>query len=526
MKKFSLKPLGDSGMKVLCKSCFFIGLLMTFSLTACSDDDDDTVAPVFPEKQNIVCNAGEKKEFTFTANTNWSLASSAIWCKFQTNDTEEYIVSGTAGTQTVTIIATDDNQKVDNISVAKLELTMGAQTIVIGEVTRSAVGYELKIYDEEGNEIQELNVGYQTYASFKVKANFRFAATNLPGWVDLEGNALVGAVDQEIKGGLKIIEDENREKYPVKASEQNVITFSDESGKAFYSFPVFYNGMTPEKIDIQTPTSYATNWIVSMDGKTFTQKSTGGSTGDATIQKRMPFTIKTLNDDYVLVYMEGWEDMGGNKNISEIDASMLWMQCDGEKGKINLMIDEYSPNTSWGEPESRTGYVLAFSRAEYEDIKDNLEETIVENGEIAYKYEKRNLLIAFIQKEVKEETEDKSFKIKKGGWEDVTPSKTTDQSILELLKGNYYIDDVYSISANAGEYFSIYPLLSESEWSGTAYVINTRDENVTVNTEVSMDGDGMYFGITLPNSFEEDLIVVFKGTDMLFKKALVITPAY
>ena len=239
----------------------------------------------------------------------------------------------------------------------------------------------------------------------------------------------------------------------------------------------------------------------------------------------MPFTIKTLNDDYVLVYMEGWEDMGGNKNISEIDASMLWMQCDGEKGKINLMIDEYSPNTSWGEPESRTGYVLAFSRAEYEDIKDNLEETIVENGEIAYKYEQRNLLIAFIQKEVKE-TEDKSFKIKKGGWEDVTPSKTTDQSILELLKGNYYIDDVYSISANAGEYFSIYPLLSESEWSGTAYVINTRDENVTVNTEVSMDGDGMYFGITLPNSFEEDLIVVFKGTDMLLKKALVITPAY
>ena len=55
---------------------------------------------------------------------------------------------------------------------------------------------------------------------------------------------------------------------------------------------------------------------------------------------------------------------------------------------------------------------------------------------------------------------------------------------------------------------------------------NTTDENVTVNTEVSMDGDGMYFGITLPNSFEEDLIVVFKGTDMLFKKALVITPAY
>ena len=61
MKKFSLKPLGDSCMKMLCKSCFFIGLLMTFCLTACSDDDDDTVTLIFPEKQNIVCNAGEKK---------------------------------------------------------------------------------------------------------------------------------------------------------------------------------------------------------------------------------------------------------------------------------------------------------------------------------------------------------------------------------------------------------------------------------------------------------------------------------
>ena len=38
MKKFSLKPLGDSCMKMLCKSCFFIGLLMTFCLTACSDE--------------------------------------------------------------------------------------------------------------------------------------------------------------------------------------------------------------------------------------------------------------------------------------------------------------------------------------------------------------------------------------------------------------------------------------------------------------------------------------------------------
>lgn len=526
MKKFSLQPLGDSCMNMLCKSCFFIGLLMTFCLAACSDDDDDAVTPVFPEKQNIVCNAGETKEFIFTANTNWSLASSAIWCKFQNNDTEEFVVSGTAGTQTVTIVATDENQKNDNVSVAKLELTMGGQTIVIGEVTRSAVGYELKIFDEEGTEINELKVGYQSFSKFSVQANFRFAATNLPGWVELDGGSLVGPVDKKVDGGLKIIEDDNREKYPVEASDKNVITFSDEEGKAFYSFKVSYDGMTPGAMKLTLPASYPTNWVVSMDGKTFTQKSSGGSTGDVTIQKRMPFTVKTLNDDYEIVYMEEWEDWMGNKNISIIAPDMQWIHCEGEKGKINLTVDEYSPNIAWGEPETRTGYALVFSRAEYESIKENLEETIIENGEIAYKYEQNNLLIGFTQKEVKEEPGNQSFIIKKAGWEEVSPIKTTNTSILELLQGNYFINDVYSISANAGEYYAVNPLLSESEWIGEAYAINVDDEDVTVTLEASMDESGnMILGVTVPDVFKEDLIIVFKGTDMLFKKALVITPA-
>lgn len=41
-------------MKTLCKSWLFIGLLMAFCLAACSDDDDDAVTPIFPEKQNII----------------------------------------------------------------------------------------------------------------------------------------------------------------------------------------------------------------------------------------------------------------------------------------------------------------------------------------------------------------------------------------------------------------------------------------------------------------------------------------
>lgn len=525
MKKFSLKPLGDSCMnKMSCKGLLFIGLLMTFCLAACSDDND--VTPIFPEKQNMICNAGETKEFTFTANTNWSLTSSAIWCKFQSNDVEEFVVSGKAGAQNVTIVVTDDDQKVNSISVAKLELTMDGQTIVIGEITRSAKEYELEIFNEAGESIKELKVGYQDFSKFTVKANFRFAVTNLPGWVELEGGSLVGAINQKVTGGLKIIEDENREKYPIEASDKNVITFSDEEGKAFYSFKVSYDGMTPGTMELILPSTYPTNWIVSMDGKTFTQKSMSGNTGDITLYKRMPFTIKALNDQYVFVYMEEWEDWQKNKNISVIDPNDTWMHCEGNKGKINLTVDEYTPNLSWGEPESRTGYVLAFLQDEYESIKDNLEETIVENGEIAYKYEQRNLLIGFTQKEEKEESDDQSFIVKRMGYENVSPVKTTNTAILSFLKGNYSIDDVYSISANASEYYMVNPLLSENEWYGEAYVINAYDEDVDVALEPTMDESGkLVLGLTLPDVFDEDLIIVFKGADMLFKKALVITPA-
>ena len=511
MKKFSLKPQGGSCMKMFCKSWLFIGLLATFCLAACSDDDDKAETPVFPAKQNIVCNAGETTDFTFTANTNWSLASSAIWCKFKSDATEEYVVSGTAGTHTVTVMATDDDQKVEKASVAKLELTMGGETIVIGEVTRSAVGMELKIFDLEGNEIDKttgLKVGYDNFAQFKVKANFRFAATNLPGWVELQGGSLVGAVDKEVTGGLKIIQDENREKYPVEANiEKNVITFADEEGKAFYEFPVYYEGMDPAKLDLKFPTAYPTNWIVSLDGQKFTQKSSGGSTGDATLYKRIPFTIKTLNDDFEIVYMEEWEDWQGKKNISLIDPSMLWMHCEGENGKINLTVDEYKPNTAWGEPESRTGYVLALPRQKYTEIEANIEGAIVENGEIKYEYEQKYLLIAFTQKDVKEETDTQAFKVtyydpSEGVMQEATCTKSKDNY-------GYETDEVYVIKQpNSGnQALTIDPFMEgnfEEDWTVQVFM---GDNNVTKDYFEPMDKT---FTISNNKVLTEDLHICIK----------------
>ena len=359
MKHLDLIPVANTCKKMLYKGCLLVGLVAACSLTACSDDDENSVAPVFPELQTISCNAGETKEFTFEANTNWSLASTELWCKFVKDDVESFVLSGKAGTQNITIRVTDEAATVDEASVAKLELTMGSQTIVIGEVTRSAKGSELKIYDMEGNELEALTVGYDDFEPFTVKANFHFAVTGTPNWVEVEGGSLVGVSNQEVAGGLRVIQDGTVEKYPVAATDNKMIVFSAEDGKASFSFPLIYAGMDPMDIDVTAPSANRYGWTVSMDGKSFAQEGgQGTSGGGSTYTNRIPFTVKVLNDDYEFVYLEEWEDVSGTKNISLIDP-----------------------------------------RAEYESIKENLEANIVENGDIKYAYQQSNLLIQITQKE-------------------------------------------------------------------------------------------------------------------------------
>lgn len=461
MKKFSLKPLGDSCIQRLCKSWFFIGLIMAFCVSACGDDDDNTVTPKFPEKQNIVCNAGETKEFTFEANTNWSLTSSAIWCKFEKDGMDEFILSGEAGKQTVTITVTDDDQKVDNISVAKLELTMGGQTIVVGEVTRSAVGYELKIYDEAGNEIQELEVGYDTYVPFKVKANFRFAATNLPSWVALQGDAMVGPVNQEVTGGLKIVQDGNCEKYPVAASDANVITFADESGNAFFTYKVTYKGMTPGKLEMTRPATNQYDWTVSLDGKSFAQDGNAN-----TYTNRLPFTIKTLNDDYEIVFIEkGMYNSSLYLMNPEVDE---WMHCERNKGEVGVKVEPLDPSTGIKE---RVGYVLALSRAEYESIKDDLEGTLIDGEDITYKYQQSALLVQFTQKEIKKD-ETKQYFSAVDGTDYVTPIECTPYSEgdAEYFKTKYGVKGISEIKQPGAA--STYVTVSFEIWDAKCYFLD------------------------------------------------------
>lgn len=487
-----------------------MSLVMACGFTACDDDDDNVgTAPIFPEKQEINLAAGGSQEFSFEANTNWSLSSSAIWCVFVKDEVESFVLSGTPGKQTVTVKMTDD-APAHETSVAKLELTMGGEKVVIGEVRREAQGYDLQLFDEEGNPITELEVGYNDFKRFKVKANYRFAVTNKPSWVKLEGDALVGGINKEVTGGLEIIQDGNMEKYPVTADQKYTLTFASEDGKSEKQIPLVFKGMPANEIDFKLPTVNAWGWTVSLDGKTF--KNTNGlNSGSTTYKNQVPFTIKALNDDFVMVYMDDWGVM---------DESLTWIHSTlnpSKKGEITISVNELE--TFPGMPaQERTGYVLVFSRTTYESIADNLDENLKDDsGNLKYEYQQNNLIMEITQEEEKQEgTAD--FKISainnKGESKPVTPEKITEPT-------EYGTDSYYKISATGLKQIIIDPQMGEvgSEWMPSVFL---GEKDITLNNDyVSISGDTL---TVAPDNIKENIIVLIKDRTEKTVKVLIITP--
>ena len=349
-----------------------MALVSVCMFTACSSDDDDAVAPVFPQVQKLAGEAGDELDFTFEANTNWSLASSAIWCKMeQGENTDAFVLNGQAGKQTIKVKLTDDDASKD-LSVAQLVLTMGGQKAAIAEVTRSAAGYSVTVFDEEGNDITEtgLVVGYNEYTKFSVQANYRFAVTNTPDWVELEGGFMVGRANENTQGGVMFKEGVKDVKYAISAEEGYSITIASEDGKAVKTIPVRFNGMPTNTMDVTYPTSSPwANWTVSLDGKTFSQTGSSSVADDAqtntfTFSNFVPFTLKTFGDDFTLVVFQ--KQSWGLEPVYE-----RFVTTTGEGGDIRIAV---GATTS-----ERECYVYALPTAEYESL-GNPESMIDEEG--------------------------------------------------------------------------------------------------------------------------------------------------
>ena len=478
-------------MKTLISKYWLVlmALVSVTLFTACSSDDD-AVTPVFPQVQTIGGAAGAELDFTFDANESWSLSSDKIWCKLvQGEKTDAFVLNGTAGKQTIKVKITADDAS-DDMSVAQLFLNMGGQKVAIAEVKRSAAGYDLKVYDAAGEDITEtgITVGYNVYNKFTVKSNFRFAVTNTPAWVDLEGGFLVGTPNKEVVGGVAFKENQGvSAKYAIAKDGNYTITFTSEDGKAAVTIPVIYNGMTTSTMDVTYPTSSQwAVWNVSLDGKVFTQNGSslnGGDTNAFTFHNFVPFTLKTFGDAYQLVVFEKKED-----GLREETSGAVKLQ--GEKGDVKLTIDALSSG-------SREFLVYALPQSVFESLENGLDEMLEEDFMTVKSDYDRYFLMDVVQKEEKKGDSEVTAPIVTSMGMNVDCALTTNDDFKSYAEGffSYTGKEVFESTVYGG-YVAIYPQIDG--WDPTAgakVVIYDGTGNSVENYDVGQDDKGIYVGL-------------------------------
>ena len=489
-------------MKTLISKYWLVlmALVSVTLFTACSSDDD-AVTPVFPQVETFAGEAGEVKEFTFEANESWSLSSDKIWCKLvQGEKADAFVINGTAGKQTIKIKITDDDASKD-MSVAQLFLSMGGQKVAIAEVTRSAAGYKLQVFDAAGNNITEtgITVGYKNlaelpvYNKFTVKSNYRFAVTNTPAWVDLEGGFMVGTPNKDAVGGVSFKENQGvSAKYAIKDGNYT-ITFTSEDGKAAKTVPVIFEGMPKDMMEITHPNddklvSKWNVWNVSLDGKVFTQngsKLNGGETNDFTFHSFVPFTLKTLDDAYQLVVFDKKKD---GLRVDESGAVKL----QGEKGNVKLTIEPLNSG-------SRTFVVYALPQAIYKTL-ENGPDDMLENNYTNVKSDYDNCFLMEVkQKEEKKGESEVTAPIVTSMGMNVDCALTTNDDFKSYAEGffSYTGKEVFESTVYGG-YVAIYPQIDGWDPTAGATVViydGTGNPVDVKNYEVGQDEKGIYVGL-------------------------------
>ncbi len=480
-------------MKTLISKYWLVlmALVSVTLFTACSSDDD-AVTPVFPQVETFAGEAGAELDFTFDANESWSLSSDKIWCKLvQGEKTDAFVLNGTAGKQTIKIKITDDDASKD-MSVAQLFLNMGGQKVAIAEVKRSAAGYDLKVYDAAGNDITEtgITVGYNVYNKFTVKSNFRFAVTNTPAWVDLEGGFLVGTPNKEVVGGVSFKENQGvSAKYAIAKDGNYTITFTSEDGKAATTIPVIYNGMTTSTMDVTYPTSSQwAVWNVSLDGKVFTQNGSslnGGETNDFTFYNFVPFTLKTLGDAYQLVVFKKEEN-----GLFEDGTGAVKLQ--GEKGDVKLTVAPLGSG-------SREFLVYALPQSVFESLENGLDGMLEEDFMTVKSDYDRYFLMDVVQKEEKKGDSEVTAPIVTSMGMNVDCALTTNEEFKNYAEGifSYTGKEIFESTVYGG-YVAIYPQIDGWDPTAGADVViydGTGNPVDVKNYEVGQDEKGIYVGL-------------------------------
>ena len=244
--------------------------------------------------------------------------------------------------------------------------------------------------------------------------------------------------------------------------------------------------MDPEKMNYEGPGQW--NWTVSMDGKTYSQTSSGISGSEETTneyRKFVEYTITALNDEFEAIFVEEYQEYGMTQYHLSVypEDNVNWMHMTKyENGKVRITVDESS------------------------------EETFTK--ELKYAYTENYLLMNFVQKNTSSPSDVAPLAVTymntiTGEKTEIKLSKVEEEGIIS----DYGTNKIYSVPSNINNILSIKPTL-DGEWDFTAWM---GEHDVTSWGEKQEDT----IVITLNTPLSKDIHVLFRQ-DYQNKIVLVI----
>ena len=335
-------------------------LAATTLLAAC--ESDPAAKAKFPKPQTIECESGDKPSITLTMEHDWHLSSDALWCKIYNLTEQVQDLAGPTGKHTITLAISNEGQALTTTE-AHLTLRMGKRSAVVATIVRKAEAAELRIFDSEGNPSEAILLGFDSYESFSIEANFRFAATDIPDWVDINGGAISGNANKRITAGARIVANGSRERYPVAVEDGHTITFRNEEGTISFAVPVTFEGMSDKDITIINMAGVNFGWEISLDGKD--KRIVNNFTGEVTpYDGDISYSIAAREDKFEVVCFE----MRVVRGIPSYILNPDWIRFDRES--MTISVDRSTT--------TRYGLVMAFPTGIYNEIKDDIKGALFE----------------------------------------------------------------------------------------------------------------------------------------------------
>lgn len=502
------------------KKALFVALTMV-SVVACDENESDGgMQTPFPEQKVEALQAGSEMNLTFNASSAWVLESNQLWCKFSNNMTT---MSGEAGEQNVTVNITDELQGTAS-DTADVKLTMSGETKVVLRVIR--MGQALSIVDQDGvayDDEHPVTIEYTNNgakAMFTFKGNFNWELKESPEWLEVvEGLPIRSNANTEVQMTLEVVKS-----YWANALN-DTLKFYMQNTDTYVKVPVSFNGLPDGVVVSDGIDGSAFWWTVAGDGQSYWKEGSMVDGGVGATSFPLNFKVLAKDNQYKVLRVEqnaNW------MNVIEDDYSSFVSLSDDGQG--NVTIDFFKENSG----SERIAYILAMPKTVYDEAYQQAQDNggrfdgiiLTDDGsDLNTNYEKYAVLAC---KQEAAGTTAVGFEVL---YQNVDPILCTQgdggTGVMEAVVSNFSVDEsqVYTVNVTAGSILTINPMLTVDVWDGNdfANVPGMTFEGGELNKdtwELGMTTDES--GFTLSLTADQSMILVFRGTDTLNKKALII----